>query len=211
MKKLLGVSIMAMLAVSPMMASAALDPASTAGANATVDAAVATAGYVKGAYNAAIGEINTVISEVNSLSQTVAGLSGNEGGIATAIQSNAQNGTFTPAANSSIENADTIAEAIEEVSSHADANATAIETLNSDASTTGSVANTAAAAVKTGAEDADFTKTQGSSITTATTVGDAIEEVSSNVDTLASRQLSYVDSWTNTTVKTKALGELPLP
>ena len=89
MKKLLSVSLIAMLAVSPMMANAAAvagDPTSYGNeqptgtakdavlggtplyqlveANATTDKNAASAGYVKGAYNAAIKAVNRVHEEV---------------------------------------------------------------------------------------------------------------------------------------------------
>ena len=78
MKKLLGISLVAILTAAPMMAGAAVgdvvagDPGSTASGaaaatnppkyalktQATTDGNVATAGYVKGAYNAAIKAVN---------------------------------------------------------------------------------------------------------------------------------------------------------
>ena len=87
MKKLLGISLIAILAVSPMMASAAdpaptpvagepthADPATNASAapgyalkmSASTDNNMASAGYVKGAYNAAIKAINKVASDTTT-------------------------------------------------------------------------------------------------------------------------------------------------
>lgn len=94
MKKLLSVSIMAMLAVSPMMANA--DPVSNthgpthsetansaasgvvapfASESITTDdqAGIASAAYVKGAYNAAIRAVNTVAADVASVSTNLDG------------------------------------------------------------------------------------------------------------------------------------------
>jgi len=86
MKKILGISLVAMLAVSPMMAMAAAvpgDPGATVEENAPIaeyepkyglaeaadsDGAMATAGYVKGAYNASIKAINAVDARIDDLS-----------------------------------------------------------------------------------------------------------------------------------------------
>ena len=87
MKKLLGISLVAILATTPLMAMA--DPVGTGetpatesgtavtatgdapfaliGANAATDGNAATAGYVKGAYNAAIKAVNTVHGEVTDI------------------------------------------------------------------------------------------------------------------------------------------------
>ena len=90
MKKLLGISVIAMLAVAPAFA----DPVSTGStpsndasatiintnppfaevaANSDTDGNAASAGYVKGAYNAAIKAINKVNAKVNSELATSAG------------------------------------------------------------------------------------------------------------------------------------------
>lgn len=115
MKKLLSVSIMAMLAVSPMMANAAPvetpagGVASSTGLTATAGPfyslqdisdndkkGVASAAYVKGAYNNAIRAINKVAETAN------AGQTAEE--VATAVQSgiNAAGGAGLTAANGSI-------------------------------------------------------------------------------------------------------------
>jgi len=68
MKKLLSVSLVALLAVSPMMASAATaltGAMSTATAVQGDDDTIVSATYVKGAYNAAAGEINKVITDID--------------------------------------------------------------------------------------------------------------------------------------------------
>lgn len=72
MKKILGVSFAAMLAVSPMMANAAVDASGTAGTITAAVAAennadlttVATTNYVKGAYNAIATEHNKVVNDM---------------------------------------------------------------------------------------------------------------------------------------------------
>lgn len=84
MKKIFGISLIGILAAMPMMAGAdpvAGDPGTTtsdavaassapkyalAEANASLDGKVATAGYVKGAYNAAIKGINKVQEEIDT-------------------------------------------------------------------------------------------------------------------------------------------------
>ena len=92
MKKILGISLVAVLAVSPMMAMAAAadvdkQPTHTESAATNVatanpqyalaqsnanDGNFATAGYVKGAYNASIRAINNVAGQVSNLGNTYA-------------------------------------------------------------------------------------------------------------------------------------------
>ena len=71
MKKLLGISVMAMLAVSPMMANAAKTigdlPTASADTNTNL---VATTSYVKGAYNAVKTEHNKVVADMTVASGT---------------------------------------------------------------------------------------------------------------------------------------------
>ncbi len=87
MKKLLGISLVAVLAATPLMAFAAAgdidkDPGATVSENAPVaangpkyglatsdatDANAASAGYVKGAYNAAIRAINSVDGRIDTI------------------------------------------------------------------------------------------------------------------------------------------------
>ena len=87
MKKLIGVSLIAMLAVGPLAANATpvagepahADPATVASAvpgyalaeSESNDGNLATAGYVKGAYNAAIKAINKVATTADSAVQSV--------------------------------------------------------------------------------------------------------------------------------------------
>jgi len=102
MKKLLGISLVAVLSATPLMAFAVADGQpipgdpgqtvtdATAAANATAtnspkyglvtadstkDGNVATAGYVKGAYNAAIKAVNAVAEEVDSKQDIINDLS----------------------------------------------------------------------------------------------------------------------------------------
>ncbi|MBO7509124.1 MAG: hypothetical protein J6T57_02525 [Alphaproteobacteria bacterium] len=90
MKKLLNISVIAALTILPLAASAtdyaiadptAANPATTASTgpgwalaqeNSTADGKVATAGYVKGAYNQAMKAINTVAATAGSAVQSVA-------------------------------------------------------------------------------------------------------------------------------------------
>ncbi len=65
MKKLLGVSIAAMLAVSPMMANATSASAGEIGSvTATANTDIATTSYVAGAYNAIATEHNKVVADI---------------------------------------------------------------------------------------------------------------------------------------------------
>ena len=102
MKKLLGVSIAAMLAVSPMLANAAVSSLATNGNDkATLDAVsnesattnVATTSYVKGAYNAIAAEHNKVVTAVNKIATDINVAAGNQvqGGAVLSTNSVAQN------------------------------------------------------------------------------------------------------------------------
>ena len=102
MKKLLGVSIAAMLAVSPMLANAAVSSLATTGNDkATLDAVsnesattnVATTSYVKGAYNAIAAEHNKVVTAVNNIATDINVAAGNQvqGGVVLSTNSVAQN------------------------------------------------------------------------------------------------------------------------
>lgn len=77
MKKVLGISLVVVLAVLPMVASAAApEPLSTYStySPSTIssnDTAMATTKYVKGAYNAAIGAVNYAIGGVNDVAEAV--------------------------------------------------------------------------------------------------------------------------------------------
>ena len=140
MKKLLGISLIAALAVSPMMANAAYEQGSAylgavvsgdqptgeqANPTTTTDApgfvlatgktnddALATGTYVKGAYNAAIKAVNAEYTRAKGIEE---GLSGNIGTLS----------SLTTGAQGSL------VAAINEVDSHADDNATNIGTMNS--------------------------------------------------------------------------------
>ena len=75
MKKFLGISIVAMLAVTPMMANAQRSaPATNAVSNAQEvtgdNLKVASPSYVKGAYNAIQGEIRNIATDINVTSVT---------------------------------------------------------------------------------------------------------------------------------------------
>ncbi len=97
MKKLLGVSIAAMLAVSPMLASAAVTATSSqiAAANTDVTSSnnVATTSYVKGAYKAMATEVNKVQTDVANVISDINVAEANEvtGGVVTHSNSVAQN------------------------------------------------------------------------------------------------------------------------
>jgi len=104
MKKLLGVFFGGILAALPMMAGAEVvagDPGSTtsdaAAANASpkyalknaagTDGNVATAGYVKGAYNAAIKGVNALQGEIDQINSDLEDLSGDLSDVQTSLSS----------------------------------------------------------------------------------------------------------------------------
>lgn len=64
MKKLLGISVMAMLAVSPMMANAAQTAAVLDATSGTEQNQIATTSYVKGAYNAVKTAHDAVVADM---------------------------------------------------------------------------------------------------------------------------------------------------
>lgn len=124
MKKILGISLIAVLAVSPMMANAAVvpgDPVSNTlleansnvaanaapkynqiAENAVFDKNLATAGYVKGAYNAAIKGINAehsratgVESDLQEAIDLLNEDADTSGSVANTVKTTAENATYT--------------------------------------------------------------------------------------------------------------------
>lgn len=75
MKRIYGISLIAMLAVIPTFADAAaptpLSQNGMATINAVNDQAISSTGYVKGAYNASMNAVNTVVNRVNSVPDSV--------------------------------------------------------------------------------------------------------------------------------------------
>lgn len=160
MRKLLGVSIVAMWAVAPMMADAAIAKLNAGAAGSTTD--IATTSYVKGAYKAAADKIDAVIDDItttdgqyskaaNSVGTNLKALDdqikanadaitalGGGGNIASQISSGAQNGTFSATQASGLESV-TIKDAINEVGAGLEDVKDDIATLNGDSSVPGSV------------------------------------------------------------------------
>ncbi len=166
MKKILGISLVAVLAVSPLMANAAnVTPI----ANVVANDNLATTSYVQGAYNALGGAVNTKQDQLSStagdivttvktaVSETAAGASDTSlvtekavfdaitaakqaiGGDTTAITSKIGEGEID------IRDADTVVGALNELDTDLATAESAINTLNGDANTAGSVANAVAA------------------------------------------------------------------
>jgi len=168
MKKLLGVSIVAMWAVAPMVADAAVAKLNAGAPGSTTD--IATTSYVKGAYKAAADTIDAVIDNItttdgqyskaaNSVGVNLKALDdqikanalaiqglGGQGSIADQIKAGAQGADFT-ATNTSGISAETIAGAINEVGTDLEGVKDDITTLNGDSSVSGSVDNKIATAV----------------------------------------------------------------
>lgn len=162
MKKLMGISVIAALAVMPMAANAARD-ASVAVANYTAAgsaSALATTSYVQGAYEAASDRIDALVTDTavaakaqgeyaaikagDKVSENLVALDDKIADLSSGTDTktgNLTNLTTTDKTN--------LVAAINEVDSHADANAQAIETLNGDVTTTGSVAKSIDDKVKT--------------------------------------------------------------
>jgi len=128
MKKLLGISLIAVMAViSPLMAGAAVtdaDPGESvelaeapkaendpgyglAQPNPSKDGNVATAGYVKGAYNAAIKAINKVAAQVDTIDTTLEDAATQDGVVETINNASA---TYTPQGSVSSVTIDTVNE-----------------------------------------------------------------------------------------------------
>jgi len=167
MKKVLGVSVIAMLAIAPMVASAATPVTLVNGGNTpTPSKTVASTTYVQGAYNTLGKQVNNIISESTvpagtyvavgedkNVSQNLVALDsairdlngGGEGSVADQIKAGAQNADYS--ANGTYSDG-TIGKAIQTNTSAIGDNATAIQsnadeitTLKGDASTPGSVAS----------------------------------------------------------------------
>lgn len=123
MKKLLGISIVAMLTVIPTMANATLTkenlPANYVG---TPSTDLATTTYVKGAYKATSARIDEVIDEINSLNS-------GEGSVASQITSGAEGATFTADNDSGI-TSNTIGDAINELGADVEQNKSDIAAIN---------------------------------------------------------------------------------
>ena len=93
MKKILGISLVAVLAVSPLMARAEgeLNAAKTIAANeAETGGALTTEAYVKGAYNAALGQVRTVNDAVTTLN----GNDQTPGSVLNAVKTKAVEGSY---------------------------------------------------------------------------------------------------------------------
>ena len=213
MKKLVGISLIALLAVGPLAANAAVgdvvassvepahaDPATVAtnnpgyalvteGAN---DSNVATAGYVKGAYNAAMKAINKVATTAgNAADQDLSNISATGEGVIKAL-----------AAGGAYDNTDsglsatTIQDAIDEVATTAANALTASDIAEGSTNGTISVDGTdvdvhglgSAAFVNTGdlADTAGTYDNTGSGLT-ATTIQDAIDELADNAGDYATQ------------------------
>ena len=168
MKKLLGISVIALLAVAPMVSEAAGTQAKAVtlvngGNSLTPSQTVATTTYVQGAYNSLGTQINNIISDSTVPSGTYNAIANNknvaenlvaldtaidnlngsgEGSVANQIQSGSQNADY----NASGEYANgTIGKAIQDNTSAIAGNTDAILLLNGGVETVGSVANSIAA------------------------------------------------------------------
>lgn len=176
MKKALGISMVALLAVAPFASHAAGQAKAVTlvngGNTLTPTQTVASTTYVQGAYNTLGTQINNIISDSTvpsgtynaiannknvaenlvALDTAIDGLSGNgEGSVANAVQTGAQNATYNASAEYGT---GTIGKAIQEATATADSNTAAILLLNGDIGTVGSIANSIATETNraTGAE-----------------------------------------------------------
>ncbi|MBO7053190.1 MAG: hypothetical protein J6W27_02030 [Alphaproteobacteria bacterium] len=228
MRKFLNISVIAALAILPMAANAATgdivsvsDPATyTGNANVTASTApkyalaveaatdttnVATASYVKGAYNAAMKAINKVSETASSAVKSVGAGTANgtisvDGGAdVTVYDDTALAGRVTTAENkigntTLTTTAQTLTGAIEEVKGTAGFAGTAAELTDdgfqaADKTSAATAANAAMAAAAAAQADVDAVEgTIGNTplTTTATTLTGAIEEVKSNALTSSS-------------------------
>lgn len=166
MKKVLGISMIALLAVAPFASHAAGQAKAVTlingGNSLTPTKTVASTTYVQGAYNTLGTQINNIISDSTvpsgtynaiannknvaenlvALDAAIDGLNGSgEGSVANAVQTGAQNATYNANTEYGL---GTIGKAIQEVTTAADNNTAAILLLNGDVETSGSVANSIA-------------------------------------------------------------------
>ena len=211
MKKLLSISVIAALAVLPMAANAtpiydvtSTDPGATnasgpeaanapkyslAAAGANDDSHMATAGYVKGAYNAAIKAVNKVATTAaNAADQDLSNLSATGTGvITTAVTTNAASGAFTSTAGLT---STTLWTAIDEVAGTA---GNAADKNLSNLSATGKSNVSAQGTV-------DLTKNDYGT----GTVGKALVDITTTADSAADQDLSNLSA-TGTGVITTAI------
>jgi hypothetical protein len=130
MKKLLGVSLVAVFAATPLIAGAEVSTETV-----TLNNVVATTSFVQGAYNDLADHVNTNIGAINTNTSAINTLNGNAsttGSVAKSIKDNAASGSFDAEENYT---AGTIGHAIKNTS------ATAIAGLNATESQTGAAAN----------------------------------------------------------------------
>lgn len=212
MKKVYGISLIAVFAVSPMMAMAAGERSESltklsapASLSTAISTNLATTSYVDGAYKTAADKIDLLIDDTavtangNYIDQGKS-VSANLSELDTAVKANAS--AIGDPSKGLIKYVNDNYAAIETLNS-------AIETLNANASTPGSIdqkIDSAISAVNTASGDlSDLGTTEKGSL-----VG-AINEVDSAVETLGTRTLSFVSSWSDPQVTTVPLSELPLP
>ena len=186
MKKILGISLVAVLAVSPLMAMAAEGDrsASLTKLNATdpgTTSNLATTSYVGGAYKTTADKIDLLIDD-------------------TAVTTN---GNYIDAGKSVSAN-------LTELDSAVKANKDALDVLNGDDTVAGSVASQIADALQ------DYEGTSASvgdlddlNTTNKDSVVGAINSVDSAVNKLENKTITYVESWSNPQPVTTTLVGLP--
>lgn len=183
MKKLLGISLVAMLAVSPMMAMAEAPEGGVAVGSATIAAEgpyyetvtatatadIASTSYVKGAYNDAIKAVNKTYNTLKDVDDSLTSR-------LNTIQSNADTSGSIEyavkhgAANADYDNSTTIKGAIDALDGRLDSAEAFMSNVDSAISS----------AVKTGAAGADYDNSE--SELSATTIQGAIDELDGRLD-----------------------------
>ena len=207
MKKLLGVSIAAMLAVLPTLARAETGDRTVTKIQAGT--VIATMSYVKGAHKDVADKVDALIDDtaitgthsyigagksvsynLEQLDAAVATLSGGAGAgtVAQQIQTNAQNATYTPTANSGITST-SIGAAIDELDDD--------KQDKSDSNVTET--NLTAAGLTT------------SNLNTGTGVAGNLIKVASDVKTINNKTITYVTTWGSDTTVTKSISEFDSP
>ena len=201
MKKIIGISLVAMFAVSPMVARADVTPVTL---DTTDD--LATTSYVQGAYNDLAGHINTNVSAINTLNGSGAG------SVANSVKTGAASADYT---NASMTGITSISGALGNLDTRVDA----VELEIGDTEYTGGSISAAIAGLQSDAsglgtgkvnQEGNFTAETDSDLIKTETVVNAIKNTATQVDTntegiadINQKVISVVKTWNGTAQQIK--------
>ena len=192
MKKILGISLIAVLAVSPMMASAADGDRSVTPLNATMPESVsdelASTTYVQGAFATAAGKIDALITDTTG-----------------------PNGTYAQTGKTVSANLKALDDQIKlNVAAIGDANSGLTQAVASNTATlnelTGNGANSIASQISSAISAVNSTNEGLASDIEGLT--SSVSGLSSDVADINAKKIKYVDTWPNGTTKTMSINSL---